>query len=69
MRKRSMAMCVTNAYLKTDDTDEMYMESLARIEVDGNILRLTDIFGDKQELNGRIIEVNFQGGKVILERL
>ena len=62
-------MCDTNAYIRDAGADELYIESIARIEVRGNMLNITSIFGDKKELNGRILEINFQGGKVIMERL
>ena len=62
-------MCETNAYLKSEGSEELFLESLARVEVDGDMLYLTSIFGDKKTVNGRILEVNFQGGKIILERI
>ncbi len=62
-------MCETNAYLKSEGSEALFLESLARVEVDGNMLYLTSIFGDKKTVNGRILEVNFQGGKIVLERL
>jgi len=62
-------MCETNAYLKSEGNDELFLESLARVEVDGDMLYLTSIFGDKKTVNGRILEINFQGGKIVLERI
>ncbi len=62
-------MCNTNAYLMDAGKEEIYLESLARIEVKGDMLSMTNIFGDRKELDGRILEVNFQAGKVIMERL
>jgi predicted RNA-binding protein len=64
-----MYMCDTNAYIKANGVEEMFLESLARIEVQGGMLSITNIFGEKKQLNGRITEINFQGGKVLLERL
>jgi predicted RNA-binding protein len=62
-------MCETNAYLKGEGSEELFLESLARVEVDGDMLYLTSIFGDKKTVNGRILEINFQGGKIIIERV
>jgi len=62
-------MCDTSAYIRAEGEDVIYLESLARIEVDGDMLILVSIFGDRKSLNGRIIEVNLQGGKVVMERL
>ena len=62
-------MCETNAFLKSEGSEELFLESLARVEVDGDMLYLTSVFGDKKTVNGRILEINFQGGKIIIERL
>ena len=62
-------MCETNAYVTAGGKEEMLLESLARIEVRDDLLSLFNIFGDRKELRGRILEINFQGGKVVVERL
>ena len=55
--------------MKNEGSDELFLESLARVEVDGDMLYLTSVFGDKKTVNGRILEINFQGGKIVIERL
>ena len=67
--RKGVNMCDTSAYIRAEGEDVIYLESLARIEVDGDMLILVSIFGDRKSLNGRIIEVNLQGGKVVMERL
>ncbi|MBI5190492.1 MAG: CooT family nickel-binding protein [Nitrospirae bacterium] len=62
-------MCETNAYIRAGGIDEVLLESVARIEVAGEMLRITGIFGDRKEVRGRIVEVNFQGGRVLIELL
>ena len=62
-------MCETNAFVRAGSSEEMLLESLARIEVNGDTLSLFNIFGDRKELKGRILEINFQGGRVVVERL
>ena len=62
-------MCETNAFLRSGGAEEMLLESLSKIEVKGDSLQLFNIFGDRKELQGRIVEINFQGGKVLVERL
>jgi predicted RNA-binding protein len=62
-------MCETNAFVKAGGTEEMLLEGLARVEVNGDSLSLFSIFGDRKELKGRILEINLQGGRVIIERL
>lgn len=62
-------MCETNAYLKAGGKEELLLESVARIEVDGDTLKLVSIFGDRKNIEGKIVEINFQGGKAMIERL
>ena len=62
-------MCETNAFLRSGGAEEMLLESLSKIEVKGDSLQLFNIFGDRKELQGRIVEINFQGGRVLVERL
>ncbi len=62
-------MCETNAFVMAAGGEEMLLESLSKIEVKGDSLQLSNIFGDRKELLGRIVEINFQGGKVFIERL
>ena len=62
-------MCETNAYIRDAGKEEIFLESISKIEVHGDRLSLTSIFGDREEISGRILEINFQGGKVLLERL
>jgi len=61
-------MCQTNAIAVAGGREEMLMEGVARLEVEGDTLKLRGIFGDRLELRGRIVEINFQGGKMIIER-
>ncbi len=61
-------MCETNAFIRDGGREEMFLESVARIEVRGDTLDVMGIFGDRKQLKGRIVEINFQGGKVFLER-
>jgi predicted RNA-binding protein len=62
-------MCETNAFLRGNGAEEMLLESLSKIEVKGDSLQLSNIFGDRKEIKGRILEINFQGGRVLIERL
>jgi len=61
-------MCQTNAYVLTDGYEEMVMESVSRLEVKGGTLVMKGIFGDTVELAGRITGINFQAGKLYIER-
>ena len=62
-------MCETNAFLMSGGREDILLESVARIEVDGNTLKLVSIFGDRKSIEGKIVEINFQGGKAIIEKI
>lgn len=61
-------MCQTNAYAVSGGSEEILMESVARLEVNGGSITLRDLFGDSIEVAGRITGINFQSGKLFIER-
>jgi len=61
-------MCQTNAFAIGADGEEMLMEGVSRLEVDGDTLSLRGVFGERLEVKGRIREINFQGGRLVIER-
>jgi predicted RNA-binding protein len=61
-------MCEINAYIRFAGKEELFLESISKIEVQGDKLSLMSIFGDRKVISGRILEINFQGGKVVMER-
>jgi predicted RNA-binding protein len=60
-------MCQTNAYVVKGGSEDMLMEGVARLEVGDGVIALVGIFGDRQEVAGRIREINFQAGKLVIE--
>ena len=45
------------------------MENVTRAAVDGDTLRLTSLFGQTEELLGRIESIDFTEGRLMLRRL
>ena len=41
-------MCLSTAY-KTSEPDSIIMEYVSKIEVEGNLITLTDVIGDKKQ--------------------
>ena len=62
-------MCETNAFILDGGVEVMLLESLARVEVNGDDITLTGVFGDREKVRARIREINFQRGRVVMERL
>lgn len=59
-------MCELNAILVRGDEQELVMESVTRMVVDGDSVELTGIFGDKKVVSGSIKEVDFTKGETII---
>lgn len=56
-------MCLSTAY-KTSEPDSIIMEYVSRIEVEGNLITLTDVIGDTKTVEGTIKMVDLTGGVV-----
>ena len=56
-------MCLSTAY-KTSEPDSIIMEYVSKIEVEGNLITLTDVVGDAKTVQGTIKMVDLTGGVV-----
>ena len=61
-------MCLAKAYLERAGERELLLEDVVLLECDGKRLRISTLFGDEQEIEAVVKEVNFQGGSVIVGR-
>jgi len=61
-------MCLAKAYLEQKGERELLLEDVVLLECDGKRLRMSTLFGDEQELEAVVKEVDFQGGSVIVGR-
>jgi uncharacterized protein len=59
-------MCELNVILLRGDRRERVMDSVAKILVEGNSLKLTGILGDQMILEGSIKEINISRGEAII---
>lgn len=63
-------MCEANAYLCGEDGErEMVMESVDRLTVDGEIIRLVSIHGRQEALRARIRRLALLDHEILLERM
>jgi predicted RNA-binding protein len=63
-------MCDANAYLVQDDgAEEMLLESVDLVELDGDQATLTNIFGDQRVLKARLRRFDNSQGKLLFEPL
>lgn len=63
-------MCESNVYLKNNGTEELIMENVAAISpVGDNRFLLKGLLGDRQEIIGKIEEINLMAHKIVLVAL
>ena len=58
-------MCLAKAYVGK----EIVLEDVAKIRIEGNTLSLKTLFGEQQQIEGILKEIDFQGAKVIIQKL
>ena len=61
-------MCESNVFLKKEDgTETLIMENVAAITPSGvNTFLLKGLLGDRQEITGRIEDINLMAHKIVL---
>ena len=50
-----------------DGEEELVMEDVVRIEVEGDVLKLYGLLGEMKEIRGRIVLLDLVGHKVVVE--
>ncbi|AKB78105.1 hypothetical protein MSHOH_1622 [Methanosarcina horonobensis HB-1 = JCM 15518] len=59
-------MCELNIIMLSGENREKVMDSVAKIQVEGDSIQLTGILGDRMTVEGSIKEVNFSRGEAII---
>jgi predicted RNA-binding protein len=59
-------LCESNVYLKGDDGDTLLMEDAVLLENDGGRIAVTDILGDRKEVEGDIEEITFLEHRIVI---
>ena len=62
-------MCDANAYLVRDGVEEMLLESVDLVELDGGEATLNSIFGERKTLRARLTLFDNSAGKLLFEPL
>lgn len=62
-------MCLGKAFLEANDKRELVLDSISLIEVADTKLKLLTIFGDQKEVEATIKAIDFEGSRIILERV
>jgi uncharacterized protein len=59
-------MCEINVFVLRGEERERIMDSVAKILVEGDSIKLTGILGDKMTVTGSIKELNFSRGEALI---
>ncbi|MDI3280702.1 MAG: CooT family nickel-binding protein [Bacillota bacterium] len=62
-------MCEANAYVVTDDQEELLLPNVASVEREGTKLLLVDLFGEQKLIEGEIVRLDLLNHKIIIKRL
>ena len=60
-------MCEAHAYLLRDKTEEKILESVDLVEMDGEDIRMINIFGEQKTIRGKLTRYDNREGKIIIE--
>ncbi|MFZ5866661.1 MAG: CooT family nickel-binding protein [Thermodesulfobacteriota bacterium] len=61
-------MCESNAYMiDKDGKEELFMENVDYVKLDGGTILLRTLFGEEKTVNGTIRELNLSGHRIVLE--
>lgn len=62
-------MCDTTAFLVRSGAEEKVLENVDRVELDGDEVTLTNIFGERQTLTARLRLIDNSEGKLVFDSL
>lgn len=61
-------MCLAKAYLeKMPEGRELVLESVSLVQIRGDKLHLSTIFGEEKEISATIREIDFENSRIIIE--
>jgi len=58
-------MCLAKAYMQTQG-DAPIMEDIGHLEMNGDQIRLTTMFGEEKTVAGQLLEIDFENSKVLI---
>ena len=59
-------MCESNVYMKRGDKEETVLEDVEILRPEGDMLYISNIYGEEKRLRARLVTVNFTEHKVVL---
>ncbi len=60
-------MCEANAYMLKEGKEELILESVDKVESEGDQIRIESIFGEQKVVHGRIRSMSLVNHKIVIE--
>ena len=60
-------MCLSTVYKNTEDADNILMGNVAKIEINGDTVKITDLMERSMEIDGELLFVDLLGAKAIIK--
>jgi len=60
-------MCEAHAFILNKDKEEMILENVDQVDIDGDEVRMVNIFGEQKIIKARIKSYNGTKNKILLE--
>jgi len=60
-------MCEASAFLLREGSEEMILDNVDELEVDGDIVKMVNIFGEQKSLRARVKRYVNSEGRIVLE--
>ena len=60
-------MCLASAYW-SGESDQPILQDIALMLVNGDDVKLQTLFGEQESVQGRVMEVDFEQSRIIMER-
>lgn len=60
-------MCEASAFLLQEGSEEMILDNVDELEVDGDTVKMVNIFGEQKSLRARVKRYVNSEGRIVLE--
>ena len=62
-------MCQSNVYATESGQQELILEDVARVQIEGSEVIIEPLFGEQITLCARIKDINLMGHRIVLEKI
>jgi len=59
-------MCLAKAYTNREMVEPI-LENISHMDLDGKSIRMETMFGEEKVISGRVLEVDFENSKIIVD--